>query len=250
MRELRGSRGVLARGVVAGSVSLMLWVFTGITASAPAVARAPKGVSPRSVGGLDCNGFSPIQRTIKLTGVCTDPKGYDGGRFYDNGHYIGHDEPIIRFMSNAPGSASSVVWTGDAPPRAGGPADRPAPGKRRHAHVRADVAPWYGMALCNAESYPLESCTPRSDSNAPTRQFPGGGSSFLEMQFYPPGFAPFVDNISCDNTPLVRIPAHQRPRVHQRLRGVQPQLHRADELRVHPDRRGSDGTAQPAADQP
>jgi hypothetical protein len=200
MRELRGSRGVLARGVLAGSVSLMLWVFAGITASAPAIARAPKGVSPRPVGGLDCNGFSPIQRTIKLTGVCTDPKGYDGGRFYDNGHYIGHDEPITRFMSNAPGSASSVVWRETLPLE---PADNPTvqhPGSDVTHTFELTVAPWYGMALCNAESYPLESCTPRSDSNAPTRQFPGGGSSFLEMQFYPPGFAPFVDNISCDNT--------------------------------------------------
>jgi hypothetical protein len=43
-----------------------------------------------------------------------------------------------------------------------------------------------------------------SDTNAPrhppTFDKGGGGSSFLEMQFYPPGFAPFVDSISCDNT--------------------------------------------------
>ena len=59
------------------------------------------------------------------------------------------------------------------------------------------------MALCNSQSYPLTPCTPVSDSNAPATQPSdqgGGGSSFLETQFYPPGFAPFVDNICCDNT--------------------------------------------------
>jgi hypothetical protein len=56
------------------------------------------------------------------------------------------------------------------------------------------------MALCNSRSYPLNRCTPNSDSNAPHGQFTGGGSSFLEVQFYPPGEAPFFDNISCDNT--------------------------------------------------
>ena len=64
------------------------------------------------------------------------------------------------------------------------------------------------MALCNPFSYPLLPCQPKSDENAPATVnapvppgvYPGAGSSFLEMQFYPPGMAPFVDNISCDNT--------------------------------------------------
>ena len=45
-----------------------------------------------------------------------------------------------------------------------------------------------------------------SDSNAPTCIGPncttglGGGSAFMEMQFYPPGNPPFVDSASCDDT--------------------------------------------------
>jgi hypothetical protein len=27
----------------------------------------------------------------------------------------------------------------------------------------------------------------------------GGGAAFMQLQFYPPGHAPFVDSISCDN---------------------------------------------------
>src|SRR5437763_1918138 len=44
------------------------------------------------------------------------------------------------------------------------------------------------------------SCKPDSDTNAPHGGTQGGGSSFLEVQFYPAGMAPFFDSISCDNT--------------------------------------------------
>jgi hypothetical protein len=66
------------------------------------------------------------------------------------------------------------------------------------------IAPWFSMALCNKFSYPQAACKPNSDSNAPQSLTghgnQGGGSSFLEVQFYPPGEAPFFDNISCDNS--------------------------------------------------
>ena len=51
--------------------------------------------------------------------LCTDIRGDSaidnsntwGGRFYDNGHYIGHDEPDATFLSNQPGSGGDVTWT-------------------------------------------------------------------------------------------------------------------------------------------
>ena len=43
--------------------------------------------------------------------MCADPRGSDEGRFDDNGHYIGHDEPSIRFVSTAPGSGDDVTFT-------------------------------------------------------------------------------------------------------------------------------------------
>src|SRR5438552_13851655 len=46
------------------------------------------GVKPNKLGELDCNGFSPIQRSVKLDLACADPHGSDGGRFLDYGHYI------------------------------------------------------------------------------------------------------------------------------------------------------------------
>ena len=70
----------------------------------PAVASA--GVAPGAVGGLDCNGLSPIQAPVHPTAACADPRGAaaDGYRAEENNRYIGHDEPAIRFISNAAGS--------------------------------------------------------------------------------------------------------------------------------------------------
>jgi hypothetical protein len=76
----------------------------------PAVASA--SVAPRSVGGLDCNGLSPIQAPTHTFAACADPRGAadDGNRAEDNNLYIGHDEPSVRFISNAPGSGNDVTF--------------------------------------------------------------------------------------------------------------------------------------------
>ncbi|MEA2506420.1 MAG: hypothetical protein QOH48_1038 [Actinomycetota bacterium] len=198
---------VTALGVtmVMSSVLLAGALTSPVTAAPKRVSSLAKygtgGVQPASTGMLDCNGFSSIQRSVKLTSACADPRGYDGGRFYDNGHYIGHDEPIVRFLSNRAGSGNHTVWKEKLPL---GPNHRPTvntPGNDITHWFELSVAPWFSMALCNSRSYPLtQPCTPNRESNAPSATSPGAGSSFLEMQFYPPGYAPFVDNISCDNT--------------------------------------------------
>jgi hypothetical protein len=181
-------------------------VVTGAFAALAGPAGASSGVKPHKVGMLDCNGYSKMQRSVKVTSVCSDPRRvYEGEveRFYDNGHYIGHDEPIIKFISSRHGSGNNITWVERLPHD---PAAWPTVGKPGHDRTHwfeLSVAPWFSMALCNARSYPLHPCKPMSDSNAPrhppTFDRGGGGSSFLEMQFYPPGYAPFVDNISCDN---------------------------------------------------
>ena len=203
---MRGSNSLIARGGTVASALALLVGGAAVAGSVPAVAQTTH-VAPNKVGGLDCNGFSPIQRTVKRTGLCTDPKGYDGGRFYDNGHYVGHDEPIVRFMSSRDGSGNNITWTERLPLD---PSQRPTvgtPGSDVTHWFELSVAPWFSMALCNPESFPYTPCTPERDANAPVGNFPwatpqlaGGGSAFLEMQFYPPGAGPFVDNISCDNT--------------------------------------------------
>ena len=76
-------------------------------------------LKPSKTGELDCNGQSTKQTSVSMRLNCTDIRGFDnewnantwGGRFYDNGFYIGHDEPDMTFLSNKPGSGDNVTWT-------------------------------------------------------------------------------------------------------------------------------------------
>src|SRR5579864_993000 len=164
----------------------------------PATTHA--AVAPNKVGQIDCNGFSPIQTELRITADCADIRGLPGGRFYDNGWYIGHDEPSLRFLSTAPGSADNITFT----ERLGtDPAALPTvddPGSDITHYFELSPAPWFSLTVCDPRSAPLRPCKPKSDSNAPSATSPGGGAGFVEVQFYPPGFGPFIDNTSCDNT--------------------------------------------------
>jgi hypothetical protein len=203
-------RGPSRRRITATLTGLLLGVAAAVVFSGSAAAGS-SSIQPGARGGLDCNGFSTIQQSIKSTGVCTDVRGFSGvenaftddGRFFDNGHYIGHDEPDLTFLSNKAGSGNDVTWTETL---GADPATAPTvgtPGSDVTHWFELSIAPWFSMALCNPNSYPQASCKPNSDSNAPHdltgHGTQGGGSSFLEVQFYPPGMAPFIDNISCDN---------------------------------------------------
>ena len=61
-----------------------------------------------AVGNLDCNGYSQIQNPLGYN-VCADFVGeYGDEPGNDNGHYIGHDEPSIGFISTAPLGSTSL----------------------------------------------------------------------------------------------------------------------------------------------
>jgi hypothetical protein len=137
-------------------------------------------------GGLDCNGFSKIQNPLKAHDICADPKsGKD--RAEDNGHYIGHDEPSIGFFSSAPHSGNNMQWDLTLP------RERALPATQSFENF---ITFWFSLALCDPGSFPNGPCIPNSDRNNPSE----AGSAFLEMQFYPPGFSPFITKISCDLT--------------------------------------------------
>ncbi len=209
--HVRGTRWKVLLGTLS-AVALLFGVAWNSGAPALAsVAKAPSYI-PASQGELDCNGFSPVQKPLREMN-CTDIRGSKkanantwGGRFYDNGHYIGHDEPDTTFTSSAPGSGNSVNWTialGRDPKAAATVAH---PGHDVSHWVELSPAPWFSMAMCDPNSFPLTPCTPKSDANAPTCTVAncvsglGGGSAFMEMQFYPPGEPPFEDSTSCDDT--------------------------------------------------
>ena len=190
--------------IVVGSLSLF-----GIPAAtaAPAATMAPKAaaasVAPNPASEVDCNGWSPKYQTIrKMAGAtCVDPikiVNGQGKRFYDNGHYIGHDEPSVKFISAAPGSGNTMTYLARIPvdPRA-----TPTPNGSVTSYGELSVAPWFGLPLCDPHSYPQNNCTPDSDTNSGLISDPNGaGSAFMELQFYPPGYTPFIDNISCSTT--------------------------------------------------
>ena len=122
---------------LAGSLIVVIGTATwgGLAASAAAArpaaasasaAKASAGVKPHSTGMMDCNGHSPKYHDVKvdLGGGCTDPRGNWGGPFEDNGVYVGHDEPSVKFISSAPGSGNNMTYVMRLPGDPEGQADR------------------------------------------------------------------------------------------------------------------------------
>ena len=108
----------------------------------------PVSWHPRAVGELDCTGLSPIQRPAKQSVPCLDPHGPHNSRFEDNGYYIGHDEPSVRFISRQPGSGSNVSITEQLPVE---PAALPTvrhPGRDVTHMFELTVAPWFSITVC------------------------------------------------------------------------------------------------------
>ncbi len=178
---------------VAGQLAL------SATASATTTVASQKaaGVSnPKNL--LDCN-------ATVLERMCTDPHGKTtsngeyAGRFYDpqTHAYVGHDEPSVKFISGRKGSGNTfsygmrlAVDPRKAPTASGSVTD----------YGELSVAPWFGLPICDPQSYPQNPCKPLSDTNTGLDHPTDAGSAFMELQFYPPGFTPFTDSASCSTT--------------------------------------------------
>ena len=112
----RGEKVVALLG--AASVVVMMTAVGTVTASASSTGasqQTQQSVAPNSTSMMDCNGHSTKYQEVKqdLGGGCTDPVGYwDGSawRFSDNGSYVGHDEPSVKFISNQPGSGNNMTY--------------------------------------------------------------------------------------------------------------------------------------------
>jgi len=147
----------------------------------------------RSYSHIDC-ATSPI---------CTEV--LDSNVFGSEYPYVGHDEPSNLFYSNVPGSGNRNLWLlrlpSDPEPNADG-----TPKAGQTFNFELHPAFWFGMAMCDTQSYPeqVSNCTPDSDSNIvdPAVSPNHPGTAFMEMQFYPPGWAQFQlpGGISCDPT--------------------------------------------------
>ncbi|MGN6380405.1 MAG: hypothetical protein ACTHNU_15745 [Gaiellales bacterium] len=181
----------LGRIAALGVAALVLMVPAGAGA-----ATSQQHVSAR--GGLDCNGFSPLQKTYKHL-LCTEVSARGGGdsAFEDNGHYIGHDEPSILFYSGKNGSGNDVTWNTTLPrePKAkpNGEYDGPI------WDYMLRPTDWFGMVMCDTQSYPEGTHVCKRDSNSNLQAVPTAhhaGAAYMELQLYPPGWN---TSISCQN---------------------------------------------------
>ncbi|WP_433984041.1 hypothetical protein RBB78_01680 [Tunturiibacter empetritectus] len=175
----------VARRMLLVNAALSLLIFSS----------ASLAQSFKPFGGLDCNGHSKIQKPLRPQDICTDFHDEYGQRGFDNGHYIGHDEPSVGFISTVPHSGNNVQWEFTLP------RERPVPATQSFENF---ITFWLSMALCDPNSgFVRGPCIPDSDKNNPT----SAGSAFLEMQFYPPAIPLYhPDQLRPD--PLVCVAAH------------------------------------------
>jgi hypothetical protein len=173
---------------VLGGIVLLASV-SGVPASATSSSEGPSEK-------ILCSEGSPI------CAEAIDALGYEG-------QYTGHDEPSLLFYSNTAGAGNNQRY------RMVVPQDPPIMPKQDGSggtfNFQDRIAFWFGMDLCDNQSAPEFThapCTPNSDTNIFDGADPTGpdyigrhpGTAFLELQFYPPGWVPFQDAISCDAT--------------------------------------------------
>jgi hypothetical protein len=205
LRLPRAGRRALAATSAAALVGLALSVPVSAHAASGTPARqAPvsafaraQQAAVRAAGGLahhqtiDCDGWPP-----HLQIVCPDT--YNSRHVL--GTYVGHDEPGVHFFSNVPGSGNRARWVLTMPKE---PSATNVPAAHNYSFENR-IAFWLGMSLCATQSFPeqLSTCKPDSNSNIvnPKDSQYHAGSAYLELQFYPPGYAPFPAGVSCSPT--------------------------------------------------
>jgi hypothetical protein len=129
--------------------------------------------------------------------LCTEVS--DPEEVFGNEQYVGHDEPSLLFYSNKPGSGNQMRYRGILPKE---PPSKVIPGMRSYSFMNY-VAFWYGMAMCDTQSYPetVKTCVPDSDANITRAAAPNhAGAAYMELQFYPPGYVQQFNGSSCSAT--------------------------------------------------
>jgi hypothetical protein len=149
-------------------------IAAGPAASARSAAAAARAAPAAGHVAINCEYSS-------LCAEVANPKEVFGDE------YVGHDEPSAVFYSNKPGSGNRNQYEVVLP-------HDPSPSNpmAKSYHFELNGAIWFGMALCDTQSYPeqVSTCTPDSDSNIvdPAVSPKHPGTAFMELQFYPPGW--------------------------------------------------------------
>jgi hypothetical protein len=177
-------------------MALAAFVITPVANAAPAAASQ---ITPHVNRG-DCS---------KNTNWCAEVS--DSEQVFGEGTYVGHDEPSVLYYGNTPGAGNDNTYFLRLPKDP--PSQPKQDGSGSTWNFQLHPAFWFGMAMCDDQSAPgpasgNAACTPDSDSNIYNSADPSSpryigkhpGSAFMEMQFYPPGWAPWPAGNSCDAT--------------------------------------------------
>ena len=123
--------------------------------------------------------------------LCAEVEDYQHAFHY----YVGHDEPSVLYYSNVPGSGNRMRYQLTLPRE---PSPKVIAG--RSWTFQLTPAIWFGMAMCDTQSYPqqVKTCTPDSNSNITSNLAQHPGTAFMELQFYPPGWVQQFAGPSCD----------------------------------------------------
>jgi hypothetical protein len=131
-------------------------LFASIAIAATTVAVAPStavsATAPRDAENAFCETH---------VGLCPDTRTH---RDYE-GDYVGHDEPAVLFSSDRAGSGNSNTWRLQLPHEA--PVMPTQQGTGGTWGFQQRVAFWFGMAMCETQSYPNPGapCPADSDTN-------------------------------------------------------------------------------------
>jgi hypothetical protein len=161
-----------------------------------AVSLSLVGAQTRTVQALPASQHHTLNCASNAQ-FCTEV--YDSESVFGEDVYVGHDEPSVLFYSNRPGSGNHMRYELTLPKD-----PPPNPSNGRTYNFELHPAFWFGMAMCDTQSFPeqVSTCTPDSDSNIvdPAQSAAHPGTAFMEMQFYPPGWVPWPAGVSCDPT--------------------------------------------------
>jgi hypothetical protein len=173
---------------VKGIRLLRLASLVGIAAAFLAISGTPAVSSSYSSYKPDCGDPFPL---------CTEVSNPQDA--FGNNYYVGHDEPSTLFYSHTPGSGNHAQYQLTIPTEPSGPFST-----SKGYDFELHPAFWFGMAMCDTQSYPntQSTCPPDSDANIvdPTKTIRAPGVAFMELQFYPPGWIPQFAGSSCDSS--------------------------------------------------
>jgi hypothetical protein len=171
--------------VGAAAVILAAGTVSAITGSVATASGANPGATTHRA--MNCRGHSTL---------CTEVA--DSEAVFGDDVYVGHDEPSVLFYSNQDGAGYRMRYQLTLPKD-----PPPTPKSGRSYNFELHPAFWFGLAMCDTQSYPEQTstCTPHSDANITTDPTKHPGTAFMEMQFYPPGWAGWdTVGTSCDPT--------------------------------------------------